>query len=108
MKKQINLIIVIFVIILMVILFPKPKAYSYYKSESNLKEVEIIGAVNNPGIYLVPDGINLSYLINLSGGLRKDADISELNLGVILSTNKYEIPKYENMSEDVVVKKISL
>ena len=46
---------------------------------------DIGGAVNEPGVYSLPEGSRLCDLIDLAGGLRDDADISSVNRALILS-----------------------
>ena len=43
-------------------------------------KVEIKGAVKKEGVYKIHDNFRVEDLINISGGLRKDADISTINL----------------------------
>lgn len=43
-------------------------------------KVEIKGAVNNPGVYELETGKRVEDVIKLSGGLKKDADVSNTNL----------------------------
>ena len=43
-------------------------------------KVEIKGAIKKEGVYEIHDNFRVEDLINISGGLRKDADISTINL----------------------------
>ncbi len=108
MRKQIKYLIGIFIILLAIILFPKPKSFSYYEAKSNLKEVEIVGAINNPGKYNVPSGVNLAFLVNLAGGLTNNADVTNINLSTILSDKYYEIPTYYLLDEKIITVKENL
>lgn len=47
-------------------------------------EVDIKGAVNNPGVYKLEENTRVSDAINASGGLSNDADTSLINLSKIL------------------------
>lgn len=104
MKKNLMYVFIIFFIVVAIMLFPKGKTYAYHENESNMTEVEIIGAVLKPGKYTVPKGVTLAYLIGLSGGLKNNADITGLNLGMIISKNKYQIDAFEVVEEEIIVK----
>lgn len=70
----------------------------YFKKEENIEliQVEIKGAVNNPGVYKLNEESIVSNLISASGGLLANADISVTNLArklddemvVIIYTNE--------------------
>lgn len=47
-------------------------------------KVDIKGAVNNPGVYELQENSRVSDALNLSGGLRDDADTSIINLSKLL------------------------
>jgi competence protein ComEA len=47
---------------------------------SVIANVQVVGAVKNPGIYKVPSGTRLVDVLVKAGGLRKDAVISNINL----------------------------
>lgn len=47
-------------------------------------KVDIKGAVNNPGVYELEENTRVSDAINVSGGLRSDADTSLINLSKLL------------------------
>ena len=49
------------------------------QSDNNLMLVEIKGAVNKPGVYKLKESSSVKELIDLSGGLLEDADISVTN-----------------------------
>lgn len=42
--------------------------------------VAVMGAVQRPGLYLAPEGLRLSELINLAGGVTETADLSDIRL----------------------------
>lgn len=75
MKKYLFLLIPILILVLM-----------NYKKEELIK-VEIKGAVIYPGVYNVSNNTNINDLIILSGGLRYDANISNINLTKRLDDN---------------------
>jgi len=55
--------------------------------------VELAGAVKQPGVYDLPKGIHLVDAIELSGGMAVDADLSKLNLALVLKDGqKISIP----------------
>jgi competence protein ComEA len=47
-------------------------------------KVEFAGAVKKPGVYDLPKGIHLVDAIELAGGAEEDADLSKLNLALVL------------------------
>lgn len=104
MRKNLWFIIFGFVVLLAIILFPKQRTYAYYKSETNMISVTIEGAVYKPGKYLVSKGVTLAYVISLSGGLKKDADVSGLSLGGIILEETYVIPFFETKVEEIIIK----
>lgn len=53
------------------------------KKES-LVYVHVTGAIKNPGLYKLKEGSRLDDLVKAAGGLKKDADISKINLSMIL------------------------
>lgn len=65
--------------------------------------VDIKGAINNPGVYKLTKNSRVIDVINLAGGLIKDADTSLINLSkkitdemLIVVYTKTEIEKYKN------------
>lgn len=46
----------------------------------NLVVVDVKGAVNNPGVYKVPDTSRVIEALTLAGGVRDDSDLSVINL----------------------------
>ena len=70
-------------------------------SNKNKIKVDVKGAVNSPGVYELDDNSRVIDAINISGGLREDADISLINLSkklkdemVIIIYTNYEIMEY--------------
>ena len=62
--------------------------------EIPLVPVYICGAVDNPGVYQVEETAILNDILLLSGGLTKEADLSQINLAqAIRSNEKIYIPK---------------
>ena len=64
-------------------ILPKKKEINNNIVSSNIK-VDIKGAVKNPGVYEVSSKSNVSDLIELAGGLNKNASTSNINLSRIL------------------------
>ena len=61
--------------------------------EAETIKVELAGAVKQPGVYDLPKGIHLVDAIELSGGMAVDADLSKLNLALVLKDGqKISIP----------------
>ena len=75
--------------------------------EDKLIYVHIDGAVLNPGIEEVKEGTRIFELIELSGGLTEDADISRINLASVLKDEqKIIVPQLvdESLSDTVLYK----
>lgn len=90
--------IIMFVIILGILVF---HLGSYKKIET--VQVEIKGAVKNPGVYELDLDSRVNDLIKKSGGLKKDADTSILNLSKQLKNEEvivvYTTFEIENMKK---------
>lgn len=85
------------------------------KEQSQIQEevqtnyaVDIKGAIKNPGVYIVDNNYNVNDVINLAGGLNKDADTSLINLAkkvtdqmVIIIYTKEEV-KNSNIVNNVI------
>ena len=76
MKK---ILFALVLILLVVVLRPKSALLVEEPLDNKIK-VEIKGAVNNPGVYELETGKRVEDVIKLSGGLKKDADVSNTNL----------------------------
>lgn len=76
MKK---ILFVLVLVLLVVVLRPKSTLLVEEPLDNKIK-VEIKGAVNNPGVYELETGKRVEDVIKLSGGLKKDADVSNTNL----------------------------
>lgn len=76
MKK---IVFVLILILLVVVLRPKSVLLVEEPLDDKIK-VEIKGAVNNPGVYELETGKRVEDVIKLSGGLKKNADVSNTNL----------------------------
>jgi len=61
--------------------------------EAETIKVELAWAVKQPWVYDLPKGIHLVDAIELSGGMAVDADLSKLNLALVLKDGqKISIP----------------
>jgi hypothetical protein len=72
--------------------------YFYSRTGSEiLKPVKILGYVNKPGLYHVPDGISLSTLLSISGGGQAEGDLEGIKVlkssGTTLDYNLMEMMK---------------
>ncbi len=76
MKK---ILFALVLVLLVVVLRPKNTLLVEEPLDDKIK-VEIKGAVNNPGVYELETGKRVEDVIKLSGGLKKDADVSNTNL----------------------------
>lgn len=68
--------------------------------EKNKIYVYILGAVHEPGIKEAKDGMRLYEIVNLSGGLADDADVSKINLASIIKDEQKIIIPYLSISGD--------
>lgn len=76
MKK---ILFALVLVLLVLVLRPKSTLLVEEPLDDKIK-VEIKGAVNNPGVYELETGKRVEDVIKLSGGLKKDADVSNTNL----------------------------
>ncbi|WP_025724614.1 helix-hairpin-helix domain-containing protein [Acholeplasma granularum] len=107
MKKNIVITICFLLLVTSFIIFQKDESAAYYTYEPITEEVEISGAVTNPGKYTVTKDMTLAYLINLAGGLKENADISNIRLGEKLSKSHYKIESY-HVEINPIIQKINL
>ena len=62
--------------------------------KEGLIAIYITGEVNNPGVYYIEDGMRLNDIVELCGGFKDTADLSEINLAEKLNdSDKIFIPK---------------
>jgi len=123
-KKIIILIIIVLVILALAFLF-QPKKIEAKKTELKINtiqeevvekiKVDIKGAVNNPGVYEIDKLSRVIDLINLSGGLKENANTKIINLSksledqmvIIIYTNE-EIEEYLNKNNTPKIEYIYL
>lgn len=102
--KYIVLIIIILIVFIIILLVNKDTKEETVKIEENILEekvtttietktvfVDIKGAINKPGVYELEDNKRIIDVINNAGGLKKDADTSNLNLSKIVKDEMYII-----------------
>ncbi len=90
MKQKITTVVLI-IIILWVVLFPKNEHIDPIHLEAlplTIIEVEIIGAVEFPGTYHFFKEITVGDVLNLAGGLLIDADISLVMTSEVITRNR--------------------
>lgn len=107
MKKNVIWAIVFLLVFMWLVFKPESKDLPYFKHETDMLQVDITGAVKKPGTYQITRGMTLAYLIDLSGGLKEHADISNIQLGSIVTNATYHIPHYQLIEEEII-KKINL
>ena len=62
--------------------------------KEELIAIYITGEVNNPGVYYIEEGMRLNDIVELCGGFKDTADLSEMNLAEKLNdSDKIFIPK---------------
>ena len=62
--------------------------------KEGLIAIYITGEVNNPGVYYIEEGMRLNDIVELCGGFKDTADLSEMNLAEKLNdSDKIFIPK---------------
>jgi competence protein ComEA len=90
MKKYFIIIITTFITCLgLSIFFARPKSQDEnFSYPTEVLKINLEGAVIFPKHYEVPTGTRLRELIDLAGGLSKDADLTKVNLNDVLSTSK--------------------
>ena len=78
------------------------------ETEKNIYNIDIKGAVKNPGVYKITSGLTVNDAIILAGGLTKEADTSVTNLAkkitdemVIIIYTKEEV-KNSNIVDTVI------
>ena len=74
-----------------------------FEDQNQMIYVDIDGAVNNPGVFMVEQGTRLYVLLEAAGGLKDNADTKYLNRAdIVLDKQKIYIPEidenYENPS----------
>ncbi len=81
------------------------KELATISNEVNLYKVEIKGEVKNPGVYEIEDGLVINDLINIAGGLTKNAFTDNINLSKKLSAEMviiiYDKNKYNQENKNV-------
>lgn len=107
MKKNVIWAIAFLLIFMWMVFKPDSKDLPYFKHEPDMIQVDITGAVKKPGTYQMIRGMTLAYLIDLSGGLKEHADISNIQLGSIITNASYHIPHYQLIEEEII-KRINL
>ncbi|HSN93821.1 MAG TPA: ComEA family DNA-binding protein [Anaerolineaceae bacterium] len=80
-----------------------PKSGGNSTPEVKTIKVELAGAVNRPGVYDLPEGIHLVDAIDIAGGKTAEADLSKLNLAMILKDGqKVTIPTTNTQNSTTV------
>lgn len=82
----------------LVTITPNPSAVK--TPELDQIKVELAGSVKQPGVYELPKGIHLVDALELGGGTAEDADLSKLNLALVLKDGqKISIPSLSSQNE---------
>lgn len=71
--------------------------------KEGLIAVYITGEVNNPGVYYIDEGMRLNDIVDLCGGFKDTADLTEINLAEKLNdSDKIYIPKIVSESYEEI------
>lgn len=99
--KSYIIIVVILITSCISLIFENNKSSNSFSINDNelvkkegLIAIYITGEVNNPGVYYIEDGMRLNDIVELCGGFKDTADLSEVNLAEKLNdSDKIFIPK---------------
>lgn len=107
--KIICITIVILITCFVLVLIQKNETENIKINDRKLKKekgkivVYFSGAVNMPGIYSIKEGLRLKEILNIIGGIKKDADISKINLAKeIYDQEKIVIPYLQKDVSEIV------
>lgn len=82
---------------------PVPGRFEEETDEKNIS-VYIVGCVANPGVYSVPEGAVLNFLVLMAGGLTEDADTESINLATKLYDGEMiRIPSTEDEDKSFII-----
>lgn len=73
---------------------------SINQESSTMLIIDLKGAIRLPNVYTVEEGTILYELINLAGGLEVNADVSNINLALVLSENQMITIPYKKESTE--------
>lgn len=74
------------------------------EKEEKMIYIHIDGEVINPGMYKLPEGSRINDAINIAGGIKNDADLTDINLAYVLSdAMKVSIPKKETNEKKEII-----
>ena len=99
--KSYIIIVVILITSCISLIFENNKSSNSFSINDNelvkkegLIAIYITGEVNNPGVYYIEEGMRLNDIVELCGGFKDTADLSEVNLAEKLNdSDKIFIPK---------------
>lgn len=70
---------IVFTIIFLLLFLTRYEYHDLTRFQSETKQVEIKGEVHNPGLYDVDKNATINEIIDLAGGINKDADVDAIN-----------------------------
>ncbi len=74
------------------------------EDQNQMIYVDIDGAVNNPGVFMVEQGTRLYVLLEAAGGLKDNADTKYLNRAdIVLDKQKIYIPEIDEIYENPII-----
>ncbi len=75
----------------------------FSEDQNQMIYVDIDGAVNNPGVFMVEQGTRLYVLLEAAGGLKDNADTKYLNRAdIVLDKQKIYIPEIDEIYESPI------
>ncbi|MBV1758742.1 MAG: helix-hairpin-helix domain-containing protein [Dethiosulfatibacter sp.] len=75
-----------------------------FEDQNQMIYVDIDGAVNNPGVFMVEQGTRLYVLLEAAGGLKDNADTKYLNRAdIVLDKQKIYIPEIDEIYENPII-----
>lgn len=83
----------------------KEENYIFSQDSSNIESdimliIDLKGAIKLPNIYTVKEGTILFELINLAGGLDSNADVTSINLAMVLTENQMITIPYKKVTNN--------
>ena len=83
---------------------PAPTALPITEPEPAEIIVHIVGAVNRPGVYVLPEGARIHDVLAMAGGATEDADLRRINLAALaVDAMQIIVPYYGEEIDEVFI-----